>query len=150
MKKLRNNFTIMILAITALFTVGACELETSDAGRLTGFWQLRTLDSLSTGRSTDMRPFGVAWSFQSTIMQVQSYQVDNFIYLSYEHNSDRLRVFAPLRADRKLGDDVPLQTTDTLHMMGIPAIETIFTVKELSGSTMVLQTDSLRLQFRKY
>lgn len=155
MRKTKNQTTLLILTAIVVALLSACELETSDCGRIGGFWQLHTIeafgiDSSAPSSSSDMRNLGVTWSFQGTIMQVKCYKVIDYYYLSFEDRGDSLHLFSPYRADRDQGLDVPITNADTLRFMGIPAINTTFAIRQLNSSTMVLQNDTLRLHLRKY
>jgi hypothetical protein len=155
MKKPKNLTARLMLIAIATALLAACELETSDCGRIGGYWQLHTIDTLISGtstpiRSADMRKHGVTWSFQATMMQVRSIQYYEYYYLSFEDRGDSLYLFAPYHADRDNGCDVPMTSADTLRHMGIPATQTTYAIRQLNSSTMVLQNDSLLLHFRKY
>lgn len=64
--------TIMFLvAVFMSSCLMSCDLETSDNGKLDGFWHLERIDTLATGRALDMSGEKVFWSFQVNLLQLQ-------------------------------------------------------------------------------
>ena len=63
MRKLLYIFFVLLM-------FAACDIHTSDNGDLDGYWQLRSVDTLSTGGTCDMRDSMRFWSFQANILFV--------------------------------------------------------------------------------
>ena len=49
----------------------ACDIHRSDNGDLDGFWQLKSVDTLSTGGTCHMRDSMRFWTFQATLFTVR-------------------------------------------------------------------------------
>lgn len=130
--------------------MAACTLETSNNGDLDGFWQLKAVDTLATGGTADMRESGLTWSFQGRILELRDTKtVYTDILLSFQHADGHLLLSSPYIIDRESGD-TPLYDAKLLRPYGIHHITEDFQVVELKSSSMVLQSDQLRLYFRKY
>ena len=54
-----------------LLMLAACDIHTSNNGDLDGYWQLRSVDTLSSGMSCDMRDSMLFWSFQGNLLHVR-------------------------------------------------------------------------------
>ena len=63
--------TIMFLvAVFMSSCLMSCDLETSDNGKLDGFWHLEKVDTIATGGVCDMSKEFVFWSVQSMFVEV--------------------------------------------------------------------------------
>ncbi len=134
----------------------SCELETSDNGNLDGMWQLYAADTLRTpdgtpGGSADMRQSGKVWAFQGRIMMLR--QSDGFHHMEvickFEHEGQWLRVYDPHFSNREI-DDPRIDDPETLFPYGLHALDNRLQVQTLSKNWLEVQTDELRLKFRKY
>ena len=146
---------LLLLLLFPLFIV-SCELETSDNGNLDGLWQLYATDTLRTpngtpGGSADMRESGKIWAFQGRIMMLR--QDDGFHHMEvickFEHEGDWLRVYDPHFSNREI-DDPRIDDPETIFPYGLHALDNRLQVVTLSKNWLVVQTDELRLKFRKY
>ena len=66
-KEYKNSrATLLIAAIIGalLMSLTSCEIETSDNGKLDGFWHLERVDTLATGKSVDYTNKLVFWGVQ--------------------------------------------------------------------------------------
>lgn len=127
----------------------SCELETSNNGDLDGFWQLKSIDSLSIGTSTDMKSQQVFWSVQCDLLQATKIgQIDEILF-RFQNTGDSLLLSSPYIKDRET-DDTQITDVSMLQPMGINSLEEHFKIIELNGSTMTLESPTLRLYFRKY
>ena len=131
--------------------LAACsDVEFSDNGDLDGFWQLCRVDTLQTGASIDYRDQGLTWSFQGKILEVRDVcKVHQDIIMSFNHTGNQLRIFSPYLVYRE-EDDRQIDDINYLTPYGINGQEETFGVLELTGSEMTLESDFLRLHFRKY
>lgn len=138
----------MLALLLAMFT--ACDFETSDNGKLDGFWHLERVDTIATGGSCDLSDELLFWSVQMKILNLSDRNyVLNSVNMSFRHEADTLRVFSPLFDDRMNGDPV-VTNPAVLAPFGINMLDEKFRVESLTGSRMVLQTDALRLVFKRF
>jgi len=139
-----------LLSAILLGVVTGCELERSDNGQLDGFWQLKTIDTLATAGTCDMRYSNLTWAFQGKILELRN--ATNILrdyLMRFNHDGDSLIVNSPYIIARNSGDvrvDNPLM----LAPFGINRLEEHFHILHLSSSAMTLESDRLRLHFRKY
>lgn len=128
----------------------ACDVEFSDNGDLDGFWQLSRVDTLQTGKTGDYRDRGLTWAFEGAILEVRDvWKVHQDIILSFSHTGQSLKVYSPYLVDRENGD-IQIDDMNLLKPYGISMLEENFQIKELNGNKMTLESDELRLYFRKY
>lgn len=129
----------------------ACSnVEFSNNGDLDGFWLLSSVDSIQIGKNYDCRTLGLTWAFQGKILEVRDVKrVHQDIIMSFNHTDNQLKTFSPYLVYREEGD-WPIDDTDYLKPYGINRLEESFRVLELTSSEMTLESDILRLHFRKY
>ncbi len=145
-----RRFFIYLIGV-ALLAVG-CTMESSDNGNLDGLWQLTRIDTLQTGRSVDMRYSQVVWCVQGALLETRiadHYEMEDDVIFRFSLSGDSLKLHSPFFSYRDLGD-VKVEDVSLLYPFGIMRLEECFLVQHLSSSYMQLQSDSLRLYFRKY
>ena len=146
--------TIMFLvAVFMSSCLMSCDLETSDNGKLDGFWHLERIDTLATGRALDMSGEKVFWSFQVNLLQLQG--GSSSFYFRFNQDADSVSIHSPYTADdheETLGDggNKPVADPNLLRDYGIDALETHYKKEALDGSRMILRSRRLRLMFRKF
>lgn len=146
----KKSHLISLLFVTLLLAVlGACEVRRSNNGDLDGFWHLEQIDTLATGGSLDLREELRFWSFQVHLMQVADYQTGGQFVMYFDHSDGKLRAY-DMRYDNRESADPILEDVSLVAPFGINSLHETFNVESLSGSRMVLSTDSLRLHLRKF
>lgn len=136
-----------IYAIALVAMLDSCTLETSDNGNLDGLWQLRSLDSLANGSSVDMHANGVYWAVQLDLLEARDRQVR--VLFRFNHTGDSLVLSNPY-VNLRDSSDIKVNEPAMLAPLGINSLEEHFAVKALSSGSMVLESPTLRLHFRKY
>ena len=140
----------LIYIIIGIGLTACSDVEFSDNGNLDGFWQLSRVDTVLTGRSVDYREKGLTWSFQGKLLDVRDvWKVYQDIVMSFNHTDNQLKTFSPFLVYREEGD-WPIDDTDYLKPYGINRLEENYKVLELTSSEMTLESDLLRLHFKKY
>lgn len=147
-KPIRIFFAVLVSACLM-----SCDLETSDNGKLDGFWHLERVDTLATGGSLDMTGKKVFWSFQVRLLQLQG--GSSSFFFRFKQDADSLMIFSPYTSEgheETLGDGGNKPVTDPLLFRdyGIEDLETHYKKEALDGSKMILRSRRLRLMFRKF
>lgn len=138
-----------MMAMMVMMMAG-CEINTSSNGDLDGFWQLRSIDTLSTGVHADARERMIYWAVQMNLLEVQDkHNTRNKILLRFSHDGDSLHLSEPRVNNRDTGDTL-VTDISMLQTYGINEIEESYLVEQLDGDQMVLKSKVLRLWFRKY
>ena len=138
----------------AMALTGSCSIEMSGNGDLDGFWHLERIDTLDTGGTLSLADSLRFWAVQAKLLawvdRGNAHHGGYFGYLArFDHSAGRLRVYQPYLNDRANGD-IPVEDAAELAPFGVNALDETFTVEELSGSSMTLRSDVLRLWFRKF
>ncbi len=139
-----------LIAATACLVFTSCELDFSGNGELDGFWQMTSADTLATGGIRDMHEDRIYWSVQKKLIEVRDIPEEYYgVLFHFEHSGGRLSLREPYLNKRDSGD---IEITDVarLNRYGINALEETFGIIELNSDAMTLQSDVLRLHFRKY
>jgi hypothetical protein len=143
---------LLIYIIGVALAVTACDIERSDNGDLDGLWQLAAVDTLPQGGTADMRDSQITWGVQGSLLETRvapSEKEGDIIVFRFSHTGDELVLTQPYIYKREKGD-IAVENDSLLMKFGITRLEEHFKVLELTGSHMQLQSDRLRLHFRKY
>ena len=139
---------IFILLLFPIFLI-SCEIETSSNGKLDGNWQLQSFDTLSTGGVCDMSKSTIYWGIENNILQVRNINNGEKILFRFEKGDGMLKIHSPHVYESQYVT-VPLENDSLLTPYGILGTEDTFTMEQLSGNSLVLTNQQLRLRFRKY
>ena len=145
-----KRLLIYIIGVALMMT--ACEFHTSDNGDLDGFWQLSSVDTLATGGTRDLRYDQLSWSFQGRLVELRDardYTLSGDLIGRFQHHGDSLSLSDFYFSKRDSGD-IRLLEPSPLRRYGVSSLQQSFQVLQLGGSRMTLQSDSLRLNFRRY
>ena len=138
-----------IFAIIACVTLmlAACDIETSDNGNLDGIWQLTAVDTLATGGHADMRMKNTQWDVQGCLLQLRN---ELGIYFCHFKHADGTLTMETLRLWSKELQDPEVTDIADVQPYGVNAFNEQFKVTILTSDKMVLQSEMLKLSFRKY
>lgn len=140
--------TFIILTLIPLLVVSiaitSCEIEYARTGGLYANWQLRQIDTLSTGNTADMTESTIYWAFQSDVLQLRNTNGYQTLYLRFDHKRDSLIVSNPILGMKEV-------TSEALLLpFGITNLTDTFSIEQLNGSTLCISNRLYRLRFRKY
>ena len=139
---------ILIAATTILttMTLASCDIETSSAaGDFNGMWHLTRVDTLATGGVLDLKNEKLFWAFQNKLMQADDKNEKLAkILMRFNQTNTQLTLHTPYVYD------VPLSDPTLLAPYGINKLEENFQVLKLTGSKMVLQSETLKLTFKGF
>lgn len=140
---------LLYLLLSSLFLSTSCTLETSDNGDLDGFWQLSLIDTLSSQKSVDMRDSGYFWAVQHNLLILRETNQRNEYICNFKHMGDLLIINNPYYYWRD-SSDIKLKDSERIRKFGVNNLEEKFKIVNLNSSKMVLESQLLRLYFRKY
>lgn len=151
--KIVHAMMVAFVAIS-MFAFSSCELESSDNGKLDGFWHLESIDSLENGKTVDMSKLHVFWGIEYKLIAATQYDNNTErMFFRFEQTSDSLKItqaFINL-GHQDNGGDIPLtEVTNDLRYYGINNLPEGFAKEALSGSKMILRSKTLRLKFKKF
>ena len=144
MRKLLYIFTMLLM-------LAACDIHTSNNGDLDGYWQLRSVDTLSSGMSCDTRDSMLFWSFQGNLLHVRDNKEEKLdkVFMRFTISDKVMTLTNPI-IDLRDSSDLVLTDTTFLRHYGIHDMPETLKVVTLNSSTMILENRVLRLNFRKY
>ena len=141
--------TFIILSIVSLISASlhltSCEIDSAGTGGIYANWQLRQIDTLSTGNTADMTESTIYWAFQSDVLQLRHISNGNqTLYLRFDHKRDSLIVSNPILGMKEV-------TSEALLLpFGITNLTDTFSIEQLNGSILCISNRLYRLRFRKY
>lgn len=146
---IKNMAASATVAMMCLAMVAACDMETSGNGDLDGLWHLRGVDTLATGGYADLSGNKIYWAVQGDLLILDD-KSDTYesIVMYFDHSGDTLRLYSPYIYDRSDGDP-EIENIDQLRPYGVNSTDESFFIERLSGSRMILSTDTLQLNFKK-
>ena len=143
----------------ALLLLASCDIETSDNGKLDGFWHLERVDTLATGGVTDYSNMYVFWGVQKDLIFIKDTGSDvASYYLRFNQTADNIDVTRAYlnnahedNPNVDQGGDIPVEVVDdALRRLGINEIPESFRKETLNSKRMVLATEKLRLWFKRF
>lgn len=151
--KIVHAMMVAFVAIS-MFAFSSCELESSDNGKLDGFWHLESIDSLENGKTVDMSKLHVFWGIEYKLIAATQYDNNTErMFFRFEQTSDSLKIIQAFinHGHQDNGGDIPLtEVTNDLRYYGINNLPEGFAKEALSGSKMILRSKTLRLKFKKF
>lgn len=141
MKKIRYVLIVFLIGVFA-----SCEVHTSNNGDLDGYWQMVQMDSVVSGKVTNMKGSGIFYAVYVHLLQVQG--AGTQVSFRFKHSGDSLELYSPY-ADYGQNDQ-PVEDVSVIRPYGINHLHEVFHVDALSSSKMILSTQEVRLYFRKY
>lgn len=143
MRKLLYIFAFLLL-------LTACDIHTSDNGDLDGYWQLRSVDTLSNGAVCDMRDSMKFWSFHASLLHLRDNKEEiKNVFMRFLIADKTMTLSEPI-IDIRDSSDMVLTDHTMLRHYGIHRVPETLRIITLNSSTMILENDVLRLNFRKY
>ena len=140
-----------VLSVLCALCVASCDkFHTSDNGALDGFWQLTSVDTLANGHSADMKESMIFWAVQTDLLEIQELTMKNFkVLFRFERGPATLTLSNPVANNRLISDSL-ITNPATLQPYGLSHLTETLQVLHLSSSHMTLQSERLRMFFRKY
>lgn len=149
---MKKAFQLLSVCLALMFVASCGDLlETSDNGKLDGYWQLARIDTLANGAETDMTGSKVFWGVQGSFFtMLDTHQSTSYGYMfRFKHTGDSLFLYDGRANHREVSDSL-LTNVDVLRPLGVNSLMEHFCVEQLSSSRMVLRDEMLRLHFRKF
>lgn len=137
-------FTLSLIMITS------CTLESSDNGELDGYWQLSSIDTLANDHSVNMRDSGIFWAFNFNLLVTRSTNnpIGEIIY-DFEITDNNIVLTNPYILYRD-SSDICVTDVNILKKYGVNSLTETFRIEHINSNKMILQSNMLRLNFRKY
>ena len=134
----------------SLIMISSCTLDSSDNGALDGYWQLSSIDTLANGHSVNMRDSGIFWAFNFNLLVTRSTKepLGEILY-DFENTEDNLILSNPYILYRD-SSDIKVTDVNLLKKYGVNSLLESFTIQHLNSNKMALQSNMLRLNFKKY
>ena len=140
-----------LIILAAVSMLCACDkFHVSDNGALDGFWQLTSVDTLANGRSADMKEKMIFWAVQTDMLEIRDLtnKQPNILF-RFRHGANTLTLFNPVANNRIISDSI-IANPATLEPYGLSSLTETLQVLHLSSSHMTLQSERLRMFFRKF
>lgn len=154
MKKSLFTIALAVLGLTA------CDnFHTSGNGKLDGFWQMTHVDTLSTGNTADVTSQMIFWAVQSELIELSNRQQSVSsdldippILFRFERADDKLILLGdpkPRVSSRKKSDS-DFASAPECGYYGLSERGDTLRILQLEKEKMTLESEKLRMYFRKY
>ena len=134
----------------ALFA--SCDnFHASDNGVLDGFWQLTNVDTLATGRSGDVRQLMIFWAVEANLLEIRDLLSTEHInvFFRFKRQGNQLTLSDPVADNRPISDSIVTQV-NTIRYYGLSHLTETLKILRLDSKKMTLESERLRMYFRKY
>ena len=142
-----------ILICCAGLILSACENKWPKNGDLDGQWQLLTIEHDGEIRSVKDSQYYLSFQLDLFQLSIVNNRQRYFGYFDRNANTIVFRQFSDMAEnDLATTDNRPLteQQIPVLQQWGYYKLNESFTIETLSGSDMVLKSDSARITYRKF
>lgn len=148
---MKRHTLLYYCSFLLVLLLSACETATSDNGDLDGLWQMTIKENLMTGDVEDMRQYQVTWSFQGGMVQlnVPGKIPGSHVIGKFTHGEDYIRIYHLAVFSHGHGDDV-ITDPSMIERAGFYRLDETFKVLELNSDVLRVETDKVRIAFRKY
>ncbi len=144
---------LLYIMLTAIFIVMAAScgniIETSSSGKLTGQWQLLTIDTLATGGRLEMKEDRKYYSVEDRLFWIHDADRESGFMATYVHANGKLTLNDFTLYTHGLSQEPEVTDISELQPFGINAFTETFTIT-LGSKTMTLENDKLRITLRKF
>ena len=102
-----------VIGATMIAAMTSCTIESSDNGKLDGFWHMEQVDTLATGGTQDLSDSLMFWCIDTKLIGVRGSGRSHNLgyYLRFTQTSDSVTVHSPHRngwhQDQVDGGDTP-------------------------------------------
>lgn len=141
------GFAVLIFGF-ALF-VSSCDNHHSGNGKLDGFWQMTNVETHGNCKKEDFNNLPMYWAIQADLLNIRQEQDTYGLLFRFRQTKDSLYLFDPYYNNRN-ASDIKITESVFLYPYGIFHLNEGFAIEILTSSTMILNSDSVRLAFRKY
>ncbi len=148
----------ILTAVALLLSASGCKKRDIN-GALDGFWRLSRIEHLDSTPIEE--PVGSFWSFQRHICQLDI--SGTRMFASFEYGNNTLRIYRPCTQSKQTSaadnDEIIETLTDEsekakyvglLRSAGLFRFDTTFSILEINGDRMRLESPDARLIFVKY
>lgn len=156
-RKIQGAIASLVICVLGSFGCTSCTIESSDNGKLDGFWHLESVDTLSNGKTEDFSEKYVFWGIEHKLISVKDTETNREkFYFRFEQTSDSLKITKVYKnhwhQDKgEEGGDIPVEEIiPDLQFYGINSLPEGFQKEALDGSKMILKSKKIRLRFRKF
>jgi len=151
-----------VLSVIAAATLGLCacsDFEKSGNGRLDGFWQLTSVDTLASGRTANVAERMIFWSVQAGLVELSDRHTgepydDRFpsIFYRFERQGDCLKLLGEPkpRINNRMRSDAEVANSTQCGFYGLSDEGETLQILRLEDKKMTLQSEFFRMYFRKY
>lgn len=149
---MRNLICIIVLSLSLIGIVSCGDLvDTSDNGKLDGYWLLSQVDSIGSGQVAKVVSDRKFLSVQGTFVQMEDRDDGTQYIFRFTFVSDTLRLSDARRIDRNEPNpsDPVVLSVDILRPYGINSLTPEYKVETLTGSRLVMSDGVVRLHYRK-
>lgn len=133
----------------ALFS--SCDdFHISDNGDLDGFWQLTYVDTLYNGHSGDVKKLMIFWAVQANLLEIRDLTYGHVnVFYRFNHNGNLLTLSNPVADNRAISDSI-ITDVNTIRYYGLSHLTETLKILRLDSKKMTLESERLRMYFRKY
>jgi len=143
---MKKIFYILTIFSGCILSFQSCHIESSDNGKLDGFWYAESIDSIAGGKADVYDD--CYWTFQFNLLAIRHIETQEQYLFRFTCRNDSLLISEPYKAIEQ-GLDSLLPDNRELLPLGVQSLEEGFKIIELSNKKMKLQSAVLRFSLRK-
>lgn len=150
---MKNKINILGLLFLSfiIISLAGCNLETSNNGKLDGYWKLCVIDDIALGTSEDLSSKSLFWSVQKDLLVVRDNDDASrpeYVF-HFNQGEGELTLSNGQKYDKQKGNKT-LESFEILYKFGIYTQPITYNIDNLTSSRMTLSTSEKRLVFKKF
>ncbi len=149
MKRLFKKYNYLAILLFLSVSLTCCKLDTSHNGKLDGYWKLCTIDDLTLGEVTDLTEKSIFWAVEKDLLVARDNDESPEYVFRFSQSDSELTLRDGQRYNKKSGNET-VSDISVLYKYGIYSQPITYRIDELSRSKMMLSTDDIRLNFKKF
>ena len=150
---------LLLMALAACSLTACDNFHTSGNGSLDGYWQMTHVDTLATGNSADMTSRMIFWAVQSELIELSDrHDADQddtrypSIFYHFERSAESLILLGDPkpRLGNRVNSDSEVASHDQCEYYGLNDRGDTLRILRLEAKKMTLESETLRMYFRKF
>lgn len=134
--------------------IASCDhFHTSENDVLDGFWQLTDVDTLATGHSGDVKHLMIFWAVNANLLEIRDMSdmpdAHIHVFFRFKRQGNQLTLSDPVADDRFISDSI-ITDVNTIRYYGLSHLTETLKILRLDSKKMTLESERLRMYFRKY
>ena len=146
----KTTAVLFAFAMLLSLTLISCDLDTSSNGKLDGYWRVVSIDTVETGGTMHLDDRLIFWAVQNKLLQFYDRELKTRSYiLRFEKINSKWRLYEP-RYHKAQSEDIDVENPEAMKIYGMWNTDQTYEILSLGSDKMILESEGIRLNFKRY